>query len=547
MDVKLQPMMGRDMRDKMTTQRWSFFLLSLTLAALFIPMFHHNLWGGDDWGPHVLRLQALNVQLDHQQFPPLFDYWTENQYGLSWGAFYPPLSTLLLFISRLFLFGFDNNALQMKFTLGSIILISAFSAYYAAKREFSSATAGHISASLFISSSYFLCNFFQRFAVGECLAMAFMPLLIRGCNALLTGDKDRKLIPLSCTLILLANIPSFIVVLIFFFIFSLINIKKIITRENIIFLAKSALVSLLISSFYWLPLIYHMHYSDIFAFTKMQKSYEFINQTRVKIAHVLFATKNTSGTIGYSLFLSPGILIIVLSFIALFTDKERTSRSMLLVAVILTLMLCPVFSWNWIPEKISVLQLIQFSWRLLSCITAILSLYAVLPVLQWMNKTKSWIFILPTLIALQITFPIHGAIFSTPPEFSSNILYRDYVNNNIKFPITHESLNTAGSLVTEKPNGFNNGYPYFYVKAEKPTLFTLPYIMYSGYYLMIDNKKTQPIYLDNGFIGANVEKGMHTIALGYDKNIYIIPGLISLAMLLIIIVSETRLYIRRYR
>jgi hypothetical protein len=164
-----------------------------------------------------------------------------------------------------------------------------------------------------------------------------------GCNALLTGDKDRKLIPLSCTLILLANIPSFIVVLIFFFIFSLINIKKIITRENIIFLAKSALVSLLISSFYWLPLIYHMHYSDIFAFTKMQKSYEFINQTRVKIAHVLFATKNTSGTIGYSLFLSPGILIIVLSFIALFTDKERTSRSMLLVAVILTLMLCPVF------------------------------------------------------------------------------------------------------------------------------------------------------------------------------------------------------------
>jgi hypothetical protein len=26
------------------------------------------------------------------------------------------------------------------------------------------------------------------------------------------------------------------------------------------------------------------------------------------------------------------------------------------------------------------------------------------------------------------------------------------------------------------------------LKAEKPTLFTLPYIMYSGYYLMIDNK-----------------------------------------------------------
>lgn len=71
--------------------------------------------------------------------------------------------------------------------------------------------------------------------------------------------------------------------------------------------------------------------------------------------------------------------------------------------------------------------------------------------------------------------------------------------------------------------------------------------MYSGYYLMIDNKKTQPIYLDSGFIGANVEKGMHTITLGYDKNIYIIPGLISLAMLLIIIISESRLYIRRHR
>ncbi|MEN0628594.1 hypothetical protein AAIG33_14285 [Phytobacter ursingii] len=535
------------MFDKMTTQRWSFFFLSLTLAALFIPMLHHNLWGGDDWGPHVLRIQALNAQLDHQQFPPLFDYWTENQYGLSWGAFYPPLSTLLLFISRLFLFGFDNNALQMKFTLGSIILTSAFSAYYSAKREFSSTTAGYISATLFISSSYFLCNFFQRFAVGECLAMAFMPLLVRGCNALLTGDEDRKLIPLSCTLILLSNIPGLIAALIFLFIFALINIKKIITLENIIFLAKSALISLVISSLYWLPLLYHMHYSDIFAFTKMQKSYEFINQTRVNIIHVLFATKNTSGTIGYSLFLSPGILIIALCVIALFTDKERTSRSMLLIAGILILMLCPVFSWKWIPEKISFLQLIQFSWRLLSCITAILSLYAVLPVLQWMSKSKNWLFIFPMLIALQITFPIHGAIFSTPPEYSSTLLYRDYVNNNIKFPITHESLNEAGSFVIEKPNGFKNGYPYFYVEAEKTTILTLPYIMYSGYYLMIDNKKTQPIYLDSGFIGANVEKGMHTITLGYDKNIYIIPGLISLAMLLIIIISESRLYIRRRR
>jgi hypothetical protein len=101
MDVKLQPMMGRDMRDKMTTQRWSFFLLSLTLAALFIPMFHHNLWGGDDWGPHVLRLQALNVQLDHQQFLPFLT--TGQKISTAYrGAFYPPLSTLLLFISRLF-------------------------------------------------------------------------------------------------------------------------------------------------------------------------------------------------------------------------------------------------------------------------------------------------------------------------------------------------------------------------------------------------------------------------------------------------------------
>lgn len=546
MRLKLPFLKGNGMYDKMITQRWLLFFLCLTLLFLFTPMFHHNLWGGDDWEAHLLRMRALNAQLDHQQFPPLFDYWSINQYGLSWGAFYPPLSTFLFFISKLFLFGFDNIALQMKFSLGLIILIAAASAFYAGKKEFSSTTAGYISAILFISSSYFLCNFFQRFAVGECLAMALMPLLIRGCNALLVGDTDRKLIPVACTLILLSNIPSFIVTLIFLFIFFLFNMKKLCTREKIIFLLKAGLISLILTSFYWLPVLYHKHYSDIFAFTNMQKSYDFIDQTRVNIKHILLSTKNTTGTIGYSLFLSPGILIIILCLVLLFVDKERVSRKMLMIAGILTLLVCPVFSWRWIPEQLTLLQLIQFSWRLLSCITAILSLYAVIPVLKWVKTTKNWLIIFPILLAAQIIFPIRGAIVSPPPEYDTNALFHDYVNNKITLPITNDSLQSAGYPVLAEPTGFKNGYPYFHIESEKSAVYLLPYIMYSGYYLTVDNKTEEPIILDNGFIGVQIEKGVHTVALEYKTRIYLIPGLISLLMLMVIICLEVRRYRQRH-
>ena len=228
------------MRGKITTLYGPIVLFFVTLVILFIPMMHHNLWSSDDWDVHLLRMEALNQQINHQQFPPLFDYWSINQHGFSWGSFYPPLTTLVFFISRLILLGFENNALQMKISLALIIFIAAASAFYAAKREFGSTTAGFLGATLFISSSYFLCNIFQRFAIGECLAMALMPLLIRGCNALVSEHHDRKLIPIAGTLIFLSNIPSIIVTLIFFFIFVLIYAKKVFSKDNILFLIKSA-------------------------------------------------------------------------------------------------------------------------------------------------------------------------------------------------------------------------------------------------------------------------------------------------------------------
>ncbi|NMP29195.1 YfhO family protein [Rahnella sp. SAP-1] len=535
------------MRGKITTQFWPIVFFFVTLIILFIPMMHHNLWSSDDWDVHLLRMQALNQQLDHQQFPPLFDYWSSNQRGFSWGSFYPPLTTLVFFISRLILLGVENNALQMKVSLALIIFIAAASAFYATKREFGSTSAGFLGATLFISSSYFLCNFFQRFAIGECLAMALMPLLIRGCNALLSGNSDRKLIPLAGTLILLSNIPSVIVTLIFFFIFSLIYAKKVFSKDNILFLIKSAIIVLLLTCFYWLPLMYHMHYSDIYAFSNMQHSYEFINGTRVSFRHLLFATKNTDTSVGYRLFLSPGILVIVLSLTALFTDKERVSKPMLLIAGILMLLLTPAFSWTWIPEKFTLLQLMQFSWRLLSCITAILALYAVLPLLRWMKKSKTWLATFPVLLLLQVIFPIQGAIFSAPPEYSSTVLFHDYVNNRIKLPVTNDSLNNSGYPLLTEPSDFINGFPYFTVEADKAGIYLLPYIMYSGYYLVIDGNKIPPIALENGFIGVPLSPGTHHLQLGYKTSIYLIPAAVSLTFMLLLIGLEIRRYLQRRR
>ena len=88
-------------------------------------------------------------------------------------------------------------------------------------------------ASLIATSFYFLTNVYYRFAVGEYLAMIFMPVLVAGMWDFVYNDfKNKKYIIIGMLGIVFSHTISIIIAVTFCIIFSLINIKIILKNPN---------------------------------------------------------------------------------------------------------------------------------------------------------------------------------------------------------------------------------------------------------------------------------------------------------------------------
>lgn len=515
--------------------------LAVMAIIVLLPLFSAGIWYGHDWEAHLLRMTSLNQALAHGQFPPLFDYWNPNQYGYSWQMFYPPLSSLLFLLARGLTFGLASDILQMKLVFAFILAIGFGSACYAGKREHNSTRAGLLCGLLFITSAYFLNNLYVRFAVGECLAMAVMPLFVRGCSSLISDRRDSRLIPIAASLILLSNIPSVIVSLIFFLLFAALNARALFTRRNLLFLTRSVLLILALTCLYWGPLLYHMLYSEVYAFKGMLFSYRHMDRYKSDLLQTLLGVPSHYGLTQHGTYSAPGLPLLLLSLAALLMPVARRGKTLLLCGLVMVLLTTNLVNWNWLPAHTPLINIMQFSWRLLMCACALLALYAVVP-LQWLlaHRRGAAALMLAALLAAA-GLPVKSALDQPLPEFQTTRLYADYLNTRAMQGNTYDLLAaqtlppTARDHLLQTPGGYLNGYPTFHVSAPAPALYTLPYVMYAGYTLIVDGQSVAPVPLDDGFMGVRLLPGEHTVTLSYQTLIVIVPALISLSTLLVMV------------
>ncbi|WP_413735352.1 hypothetical protein ACL2XP_21975 [Sodalis sp. RH21] len=480
---------------------------------------------------------SLNNELANNQYPPLFDYWSKGQFGYSWQLFYPPLTSLLFLIASALTFNSPDIIIQMK-TVFFIIMVIAFAAsFYAARREHNSVPAGYLCAFLFISSGYFLTDIYIRFALGECLAMAVMPLFLRGCSSLISDREDRWLIPFSALMIFLSNIPSLIVTAIFFILFFIINFKALLSKDNVRFFIISALFVLSLSAFYWVPLLYHMHYSDIFATSGKLLKYEDLLKFSSGLIETLLSLPSTYGVSNPGMFLSVGVIQLILALFYLKYGRSPYAKKMIIVALVFIFATTHFIPWNLIPDSVPILKLMQFPWRLLSCATAIVALYTSGMLADQLPRKRALVFAVVLLSIAGMYLPVKKAVTHRFLQLDTSSLYDDYLNNSNIRPVNFRHLekndfaffvNKQAPIVSTR---FVNGYPELQIRADGEQVATLPYIMYSGYYLLVDGKPTDTVRLDNGLVGVRLGAGEHTVRLAYRRSIVIIPGLVSLLSL----------------
>lgn len=522
------------------------FFIFLIIGVLLFTIMKDGIWFGHDRVAHFQRMISLNNELTHHQYPPLFDYWSPGQFGYSWQLFYPPLTSLLFLIAKVLTFNSPDIILQMKTVFLIIILIAFGACFYAAKREHDSATAGYLCAIVLLTSGYFLTNIFVRFALGECLAMSLMPLFIRGCSSLVGDGRDRWLIPFATLAIFLSNIPSMIVAALFFILFMATNPKALLNRQTLLFFLRSALIVISLSAFYWSPLLYHIGHSDIFATSGKLLQYEDLLKFSSSLTETLFALPSTYGVSNPGMFLSIGVVQLILSLFYLKYGHASQGRKMVIIALVFIVATTHFVPWNLIPNSVPVLKLMQFPWRLLSCAVAIVALFTSGMLARKLAQSPTLVLSLALLCIATMYLPIKQRFDHPLVPLYLNEMYDDYLNNSNVRPENFSHLDKNDFSFFANPQApitdtrFVGGYPEMTIQANGEQVVTLPVISYSGYYLLVDGKKTLPVRVDSGLVGVKLGDGEHLVTLAYRTRIVMVPALISLLSLGVILVFFSR-------
>lgn len=233
------------------------------LSCVFIAYFPYltNYFGdAADLGFHWLRIEGLkDTLLNGNQFPVrVQSYWLYD-HGYAVSSFYGDLFIFIPVFFRLIGFSLMNSYKMFVFI---ITVLTAIISYYAFKRCTKDTYAAFFGSVIYMLSPYRIYNFYNRGAVGEFIAMAFLPLVICGMYGLYTENiKDEKYqkakIPLivGLTCILQSHLLTTEMIIVIILAICIVFWKKTFRKETFTQLFLSAIICLLINCWFWLPLL----------------------------------------------------------------------------------------------------------------------------------------------------------------------------------------------------------------------------------------------------------------------------------------------------
>lgn len=239
---------------------WAILFLAWLFSCLPC-LVDYNLWG-DDWGFHLLRVEGLISGLQDGQFPVRIQGNWLRGYGYAVSVFY---SDLFLVIPMLFrLAGFPVAAswnLFLAVINGATLLI----AWQCFKRCFRNETAGAAAAVLYTLSAYRLYNLYSRAAMGEVIAMAFLPLVFYGFYRIFREDCTSPEYPglwripaLGLTGVIQSHVITCEMLAVCIAVLCLVLIRKVLQKQRFLELCKAAAMTLLLNLWYLLPFADYM-------------------------------------------------------------------------------------------------------------------------------------------------------------------------------------------------------------------------------------------------------------------------------------------------
>lgn len=248
-------------------KQMAFWILLFSVALAYFPYATDYFSFGADSYFHLLRIEGLKETLmGGRQFPVrVQDYWLYD-HGYAVSTFYGDFFLFLPALMRII--GFSLMTSYKVFVL-LVMTATAAVSWYSLKRCTKSDSAALLGSVVYVLAPYRIYNVYNRGAVGEYLAMIFLPLVICGIYGLYTERVDDKRyiknkIPLIIGLcgILQSHLLTCEMALFGIIVTCLILWRKTFRRQTFSQLLQAAVICLLVNCWFWLPLLQMMGMDD---------------------------------------------------------------------------------------------------------------------------------------------------------------------------------------------------------------------------------------------------------------------------------------------
>ena len=342
---------------------------------------------GDDWRFHLSRIEGIAQGLREGQFPVRIYSQAKDGYGYAPSLFYGELLLYLPAVLRLL--GMSVQGAYRAYVL-AVQAATAGVAFFSFRQMFRHNKTALLGSILYMVAPYHLYNLYERSAVGEYTALAFLPLIPAALGLLygrnLPTAREKRLAGAELVLAFGGLLQTHMITLelaaLATAIFCLYHFRRTFTRQILPVWAAAAGLTLLLNLWFLLPFVTVMTggYSRMYGDGSFSSGLA-IQENGLWISQLLHGREDFNGI---GVVLVAGAIAFVWCCLTQGKAMPRKEKKIGLWALLLGTLACwmstNTFPWGWLgalPVAGKFLLAVQFPWRYLTPATLLLVLVSV--------------------------------------------------------------------------------------------------------------------------------------------------------------------------
>ncbi len=555
--------------------------LFLVALALFVsyPIYSDYLLHSHDIEFNLMRINGIKSALEIFQIPARIYPLVNNGYGYAVPMLYPELFLYLPAILRLL-----NTSIEFcyKILLIFINIASVFSMYLAVKNISKSKSAGIVGSIIYATATYRLVTVYTRGAIGETLALSFLPLVIWGLYELCLGDKNKWYIfVIGITCVIQSHILSLISTFIIFAVICLFFIKNIIMQKRYSKFILAFVIIVLVNLWFIVPFLdaysldlavkarpeeedpgytfgtHNVIPSQLFNVFDDLSSYRDSNDSYYGIENEM--------NLSIGLFCLIGVPLCLIYCIKIKDNKSNNLYKMIRIltflGILFLLLSTSIIPWKDLEESYKIINWLsttmQFSWRFLGPATVAIVMTMSIIIGEYVdskyrkkaNFIENYRIIFEIGFASIVIFLIITAPYSKQDKYEiayfNPVPYGEYYLEGTETEkFIEEQYNVSDDwILIDKYSKNGNKIVLDYINHVGNGYIEVPLLYYPGYEAKDENGKKLDISCgNNNVIRIELtEKKSGTITVQYkEKLIYCIADIISLITICVLIIYRIK-------